>query len=340
MQLCRSMSASSSAAVAVVALASTPTFSSSRRSLLAPLLPQRRKSNSSRSSNKSGRSGVCAPVAVFTGIVQGTATVSSVERRTGGGSISSSSSSSSPSPSSSSTESAKFTLAFPPGALAGVTAGGSIAINGTCLTVVTADEAASVSTFDVVGETLRVTSLGRLEPGSRANFERAARVGDEIGGHLVSGHVCCVARVEEVERQGSGGGDGDGGSGSGNDENNNQNDSGNVRMRFRVPARWGKYILPKGFISLDGCSLTVGPDVVTEKKKGAGNSNGDDDDDESTTLFSVFFIPETLRVTRFGEAKVGDAINVEVDATTQAVVDAVERVVDVRIEERLAALRA
>ena len=318
MQLCRSTSTSLSAAVVALASASASTFSSSRRprhrSFFAPPLPQRRNSS---------RSGVCAPVAVFTGIVQGTATVSSVERNGG------SSSSSSPE-----SESAKFTLAFPPGALAGVTAGGSIAINGTCLTVVTADEARSVSTFDVVGETLRVTSLGRLEPGSRANFERAARVGDEIGGHLVSGHVCCVARVEEVDKQGGGGG---GGSGSGNSENTG---GGNVRMRFRVPARWGKYILPKGFISLDGCSLTVGPDVETEKKEGAnggGGGGGGDSDGDGTTLFSVFFIPETLRVTRFGEAKVGDAINVEVDATTQAVVDAVERVVDARIEERLGA---
>lgn len=325
MQLCRSTSStSSSSSAAVVAFASalTSTFSSSRRhrSLsFAPVLPQRRNRNS-------GRSGACAPVGVFTGIVQGTATVSSVERKNGVG-PSSSSSSSSPG-----SESAKFTLAFPPGALAGVTAGGSIAINGTCLTVVSADEARSVSTFDVVGETLRVTSLGRLEAGSRANFERAARVGDEIGGHLVSGHVCCVARVEEVEKQN--GGDGGSGNGeSGENENNwNENASGNVRMRFRVPARWGKYILPKGFVSLDGCSLTVGADVETEKKK-----KGTNGDEETTTLFSVFFIPETLRVTRFGEAKVGDLINVEVDATTQAVVDAVERAVDARIEERLGA---
>lgn len=201
--------------------------------------------------------------------------------------------------------------------------GGSIAINGTCLTVVTADEAEGVSTFDVVGETLRATSLGRLGPGSEANFERAARVGDEIGGHLVSGHVCCVARVEAVEKDGEGGNESDG----------NQN-SGNVKMTFRVPSRWGKYILPKGFVSLDGCSLTVGPEVVAveEDKRGADGGGG------SETLFSVFFIPETLRVTRFGAVRTGDLVNVEVDATTQAVVDAVERVVDARIEQRLARL--
>lgn len=302
MQLCRSTTSASLSSAAVAATASTSTFASPgprhRTSLFYPL-PQRRNSSSRRNR-------VCAPVAVFTGIVQGTATVSSVEKR---GSDSSSGGESS----------AKFTLAFPPGALAGVTAGGSIAINGTCLTVVTADESLSISSFDVVGETLRVTSLGQLEKGSRANFERAARVGDEIGGHLVSGHVCCVARVEEVERQGDGN-ENDGG------DNNYSGSVGNVRMRFRVPARWGKYILPKGFVSLDGCSLTVGPDVET--KKGA---------DGETTSFSVFFIPETLRLTRFGEAKVGDFINVEVDATTQAVVDAVERVVDARIEERLGA---
>jgi riboflavin synthase len=297
-----SASASASPSLAAVAaLASSQTSSSSSSSrprarglsaapLLLPSLPNRRTSNRSRSS-------ICAPVAVFTGIVQGTATVSSVEIKK--------------SPSASS-ESAKFTLTFPAGALAGVTVGGSIAINGTCLTVVTADEAEGVSTFDVVGETLRATSLGRLGPGSEANFERAARVGDEIGGHLVSGHVCCVTRVEAVEKD-------EGGKGG------NQN-SGNVKMTFRVPSRWGKYILPKGFVSLDGCSLTVGPEVVVAGKQG----------DE--TLFSVFFIPETLRVTRFGAVRTGDLVNVEVDATTQAVVDAVERVVDARIEERLTRL--
>ena len=128
-----------------------------------------------------------------------------------------------------------------------------------------------------------------------------------------------------MERQGGS----DGGGKAGNE--NNQNDSGNVRMRFLVPARWGKYILPKGFVSLDGCSLTVGPDVETEKRK----TGEEEDNNEPTTSFSVFFIPETLRVTRFGETKIGDSINVEVDATTQAVVDAVERAVDARIEERL-----
>lgn len=321
MQLRRTTSASLSAAVAFASTStststspssSNSTFSSSNRPRprsLSSLLPQRRTGS---------RSAVCAPVAVFTGIVQGTATVSSVEKR---------GVPSSPSSASSSASSAKFTLQFPPGALAGVAAGGSIAVNGTCLTVVAADEARSVCDFDVVGETLRVTSLGRLSPGSRANFERAARVGDEIGGHLVSGHVCCVARVEEVERQGDGGG------GGGKEEAGNENENGgNVRMRFRVPARWGKYILPKGFVSLDGCSLTVGPDVATSRAGGEGAG-----DAGASTSFSVFFIPETLRVTRFGEVGVGDAVNVEVDATTQAVVDAVERAVDARIEERLGA---
>lgn len=308
----RSSAAAVIVAASVSATSSTSNFSSSRARppLRGPLCPLR---------NRGARSSICAPVAVFTGIVQGTATVSSVEKRGG----SSSSSSSGSTAETTSSESATFTLAFPPGALVGISAGGSIAINGTCLTVVTADEARSVSTFDVVGETLRVTSLGKLEAGSRANFERAARVGDEIGGHLVSGHVCCVARVEELERRN--------GNGEGGGDESETNSTGNVRMRFRVPARWGKYILPKGFISLDGCSLTVGPDVETEKR-----ASENDDEDQATTLFSVFFIPETLRVTRFGEIGVGDVVNVEVDATTQAVVDAVERAVDARIEERLA----
>lgn len=316
----RASLASASAAVAIAASvsATSSTLSSSCPPRLPlrgppfPLLPRR-----SHRSSRSGRSYLCAPVAVFTGIVQGTATVSSLEKKgSASGTGAAAETVSSPS------ESATLTLALPPGALVGVSPGGSIAVNGTCLTVVTADEARSVTTFDVIGETLRATSLGELKAGSRANFERAARVGDEIGGHLVSGHVCCVGRVEEVERL-------NGNGRVGGDGNENNNGEGNVRMRFRVPSLWGKYILPKGFISLDGCSLTVGPDVETEK----GSEN---DENQATTLFLVFFIPETLRVTRFGEVRVGDVVNVEVDATTQAVVDTVERVVDARIEERLA----
>ena len=211
---------------------------------------------------------------MFTGIVQGTATVASVDRPAPGV--------------------AALVLRFPPGALAGVPIGGSVAVDGTCLTVVSVD--GDAARFDVVDETLRVTTLGRLGQGSRCNFERSARVGDEIGGHLVSGHVAATAAVVGVARQ----------------------DDGNVALTFRVPGPWGRYILPKGFVAVHGVSLTVGSVVRSPSDPGAAD-------------FTVHLIPETLRVTVLGGLAEGDAVNIEVDAGTQAVVAAV----DAALEERL-----
>jgi riboflavin synthase len=123
---------------------------------------------------------------------------------------------------------------FPPGAVDSVSIGASVALNGTCLTVTQID--GSVLNFDVIAETLRRTNLEGLAIGSKLNFERSARVGDEIGGHNVSGHVHTTASIAAVQR---------------NKEN--------VQLRFRLKdSSWMKYILPKGFVSVDGCSLTVG----------------------------------------------------------------------------------
>jgi riboflavin synthase len=151
---------------------------------------------------------------MFTGIVQGTATVTSIDR---------------PSPGT-----AQLALTFPPGALAGVPLGGSVAIDGTCLTVVAVE--GDVARFDVVDETLRVTTLGALAAGAATNYERSARVGDEIGGHMVSGHVACTATVAAVRRA----------------------DDGNVSVDLALPSLWRRYVLSKGFVALAGCSLTVG----------------------------------------------------------------------------------
>ncbi|QDZ20253.1 riboflavin synthase [Chloropicon primus] len=164
--------------------------------------------------------------------------------------------------------------------------GCSVAVNGTCLTVTTIAEERNELGFDVIGETLRRTNLGTLAVGDECNFERAARIGDEVGGHNVSGHVHTKAEVSEVERVG---------------ENN-------VRYQVRLPTReYIKYVLPKGYIAVDGISLTV----------------GEVDDQEGT--FNLYLIPETLRVTTLGTKTPGSAVNVEVDAQTQAIVDTVEK---------------
>ena len=209
-----------------------------------------------------------SPLAMFTGIVQGTAVVASVDRPAPGV--------------------AALMLRFPSGALANVPIGGSIAVNGTCLTVVSTDD--DTARFDVVDETLRVTTLGGLATGDAVNFERSAKVGDEIGGHMVSGHVATTADVARVHRLADG----------------------NVSLTFAVPAPWGRFILPKGFVAVHGVSLTVG-DPVTRTADGGAS-------------FSVYLIPETLRVTVLGALKEGDRVNIEVDAGTQAVVAAVDAV--------------
>lgn len=202
---------------------------------------------------------------LFTGIVQGKATVKAVERRK---------------------DSCSFDLAFPTGATESIKIGASVAINGTCLTVVRHD--GDTLTFDVIGETLKRTNLGSLEQGSAVNYERSARMGDEIGGHAVSGHVQTTASIRSISSHSVGG------------ENTR------LELDLEDPL-WLKYILPKGFVAVDGCSLTVGE--VTE------------------TGFGIYLIPETLRVTVLGDKDVGDTVNIEVEAQTQAIVDTVERVV-------------
>ncbi|MEJ1297630.1 MAG: riboflavin synthase subunit alpha [Candidatus Sedimenticola sp. (ex Thyasira tokunagai)] len=164
-------------------------------------------------------------------------------------------------------------------------AGASVAHNGCCLTVVKSE--GSLVTFDLMQETLRLTNLGQLKEGDRINFERAARFGDEIGGHQMSGHIICTAEVTRVIES----------------ENNHQ-------IWFRLPEGLKKYIFPKGYIGIDGISLTIG--------------------DVRGTDFNVNLIPETLERTNIGGRKPGDLINIEIDPQTQAIVDTVERVMEDR----------
>lgn len=123
---------------------------------------------------------------------------------------------------------------FPKGGTDGVAIGASVALNGTCLTVT--DIRPDSLSFDVIAETLRCTNLGKLGVGSPVNFERSAKMGDEIGGHTVSGHVHTTAHIVASAKQGD-----------------------DVRLQFELTDKaWAKYILQKGFVAVDGCSLTVG----------------------------------------------------------------------------------
>lgn len=215
------------------------------------------------------RQSVSRPVAIFTGIVQSTAEVSREAGSVASGLRS-------------------LEVRFPERALDGCEAGGSIALNGCCLTATAVNPHDSVAKFDVISETLRCTNLGDLSVGDCINFERSARVGDEVGGHLVSGHIHGVATLSDTQDAGEG----------------------SVRWVLSPDPALMRYILPKGYIALDGASLTVG-------------KTGDD-------WFSVYLIPETMRMTTFGSLQVGTKLNVEIDMQTQAMVDTVERYMEAR----------
>jgi riboflavin synthase len=148
---------------------------------------------------------------MFTGIVPGVATVRAIEPR--GGDV---------------------TLVFDTAgiSLAEIELGGSIAVSGVCLTVVELD--AGAFSADVSNETLSLTTLGALGEGSPVNLEPALRIGDPLGGHLMSGHVDGIGRLLALEE-----------------------DARSWRMRFEVPAALARYVARKGSIAIDGISLTV-----------------------------------------------------------------------------------
>ncbi|KAA8984300.1 MULTISPECIES: riboflavin synthase subunit alpha [Gammaproteobacteria] len=198
---------------------------------------------------------------MFTGIVQGIAQVATVERLAGLHRIS---------------------LRFPENFIDGIAIGASVSVNGACLTVTEAWPESHLAAFDVMMETLRVTTLGELQEGSPVNVERAARIGDEIGGHLLSGHVHCMARVSSIEEP----------------ENNR-------RIAFSVPHAWRPYLISKGYIAVDGASLTIA--------------------ELTSDGFAVYLIPETLRATRFGALDEGDHVNIEIDHQTQTIIDTLNR---------------
>ncbi|WP_039977306.1 riboflavin synthase [Vibrio jasicida] len=197
---------------------------------------------------------------MFTGIVQGTAKVVQIEKK----------------------ERFQTHVIELEGSLSeGLEIGASVAHNGCCLTV-TKIEGTHIS-FDLMQATLALTNLGELIEGDSVNIERAAKFGDEIGGHSMSGHISLMGEIVDVI-----------------DTPNNRT------IWFALPQESMKYVLAKGYIGLDGCSLTIG--------------------EVEDNRFSVHLIPETLQRTLFGARQVGENINIEFDPRTQAIVDTVERV--------------
>lgn len=157
--------------------------------------------------------------------------------------------------------------------------GASIACSGACLTVV----AKGVDWFavDVSAETLARTSLGAWRPGQPVNLERSLRLGDELGGHIVTGHVDGMAEVAAIKPEGD-----------------------SLRFRFRAPGSLGRYVAAKGSVALNGASLTV---------------NEVEDQPDGSVVFGINIIPHTQQHTDFGRLKAGDRVNMEIDVLARYV---------------------
>ena len=207
---------------------------------------------------------------MFTGIVQGVRAVVDVEQR------------------------ATTRLRIGLGDLSdGLETGASVAVNGVCLTAAAIE--ATVVAFDVIAETIQTTNLGTLTQGSTVNVERSFRVGDEVGGHILSGHVAATAEVVEVAES-----------------------PGGKVVTAQVPPPWLRYLMAKGFVALNGASLTI------------------QELDRSASTLKISLIPETLARTTFATVAPGNHLNLEVDAQTQAVVDTVAALLPELLPEALA----
>jgi len=197
---------------------------------------------------------------MYTGIVKGLFEVKSVQK---------------------STDLIHYSVALTDELVKGLEIGASVSVDGVCQTVIKIE--GDKVYFDAIQETLEKTTLDELFSGRMVTIERSLKMGDEIGGHMMAGHVYGTASIENIKTDGN-----------------------RYSLNFRCPKDWMKYILSKGFIGLDGASLTVG-------------------NVEDSGIFVVHLIPETLRLTTFGFKKEGDRVNVELDPQTKAIVDTVER---------------
>lgn len=170
-----------------------------------------------------------------------------------------------------------LTVDAPDAIAAGVALGDSIAVNGVCLTAVEFD--ARTIRFDVVPETVARTGFDALRAGDRLNVELSLRLGDRLGGHLVYGHVDDNTAIIAKEPEGQG-----------------------FRLTVALPAALGPFIVEKGYVTIDGVSLTV------------ASVAGD--------RFTIALIPETARRTTLGVKGAGDRVNVEVDPVARYVAGA------------------
>lgn len=198
---------------------------------------------------------------MFTGIVQGTGTIISIDKK-----------------------STSSTLSIDLGELSShLSLGSSVSIDGVCMTVTSQKD--TIVFFDAIQETLSRTTLGQAVEGDVVNLERALKMGDELGGHLLSGHIMCKSSVVSRKNNGEG-----------------------VDLEISINDELKPYIMEKGYIAIDGISLTIGK----------VNQN----------TFNLHLIPETLERTTINSKIEGSLVNIEIDSITQAVVSTVTSIMD------------
>ena len=200
---------------------------------------------------------------MFTGIVAGTGEISSISGE----------------------DVIRFVIDFSSVSTDGLVTGASVSVDGVCLTVVEINSPKIA--FDAIPETLEKTTLGSKKVGDSVNLERALKMGDELGGHLLSGHIIGMGKISDrVE---------------GHE---------NLDLMIECPAKIMKFVQEKGYIAIDGISLTIG-EVTNES-------------------FALHLIPETISLTTIGSKNIGESVNIEVDSMTQTIVTTVERILEAR----------
>ena len=176
---------------------------------------------------------------------------------------------------------ASITIKAPAGFSKNLKRGASVAVNGVCLTA--KKGATDLLEFDVITETLEKTNFKLLSKGNKVNLERSMKANTEIGGHLVSGHIHGVGVIKSI------------------------NDRGQTKdLRIQPPESLMEYLFYKGYVGLNGCSLTIGKVFKSS--------------------FNIHLIPETIKVTNFQKMKKGDLINIEIDQTTINTVETIKKI--------------
>ena len=161
--------------------------------------------------------------------------------------------------------------------------GASISVDGVCLTV--KDENPEILRFDLVEETIKRTNFQNIKTGDNVNIERSLKMGDEIGGHPVSGHIHGISKVISIYKRDQ-----------------------SWDVKFSVEPFMHDYMLHKGYVAINGCSLTVG--------------------EVSSESFMIHLIPETLSITNLFQLEQDSIVNIELDQNTIIIADTVKKYLD------------